>query len=67
MPLNHDNWNDLMRHLEETSPGGTSFFSFPSAYFMDSMVVEKKDDEEMPQRKKIPEHMHMLKHTVRCE
>ena len=64
LPLQHNNWNDLIREIKrktpETSDNITSFV-FRHVLFLDEKEVEKEVEEE----EDIPEWLHMMRQVYR--
>ena len=57
VPINHQNWTDLMDEIAGKSPKITSSWNFRNAQFFDEMLQQPSEE--------IPDYLHMMQHINR--
>ena len=65
MPLQHNNWNDLIREIKNKTPGASDNIStlvFRHALFL---YKEKEEVGDVVMEEDIPEWLHMMNHVYR--
>ena len=68
MPLVHQNWSDLMDHVEKISHRSSSSYNVRNVYFFDDFVEKSSNDQLLNHQvheQGIPRYFHMLQHVYR--
>ena len=69
MPIQHDNWRDMLAHIEagQEEHSNVSNFRFLNTYFMESMLVPSRRKELGEEWRSIPRHLHIVRNVVRSQ